>query len=104
MHLAYAHKMQSKILDELGLSTSFGIGPTRILAKMGSEENKPAGVHRTMPDEIESFFITAQLEKFPESDQKQQQDCRMGYNNSLRFLNLVRLLLQNSPQIGLHLG
>ena len=63
--LALAHKMQSKILDELGLSTSFGIGPNRILAKMGSEENKPAGVHRTMPDEIESFFHNRSVREIP---------------------------------------
>ena len=63
--LALAHKMQSKIHDELGLSTSFGIGPNRILAKMGSEENKPAGIHRTMPDEIESFFHNRSVREIP---------------------------------------
>ena len=63
--LALAHKMQSKIHDELGLSTSFGIGPNRILAKMGSEENKPAGIHRTMPDEIESFFHNRSVRDIP---------------------------------------
>ena len=63
--LALAGKMQSKILDELGLSTSFGIGPNRILAKMGSEENKPAGIHRTMPDEIESFFHNRSVREIP---------------------------------------
>ena len=63
--LALAHKMQSRILDELGLSTSFGIGPNRILAKMGSEENKPAGIHRTMPDEIESFFYNRSVREIP---------------------------------------
>ena len=47
--LAFARNLQTKIMDELGLSTSFGIGPTRILAKMGAEENKPAGIHRTLP-------------------------------------------------------
>ena len=63
--LALAHKLQSRILDELGLSTSFGIGPNRILAKMGSEENKPAGIHRTMPDEIESFFHNRSVREIP---------------------------------------
>lgn len=63
--LALAHEMQSMILDELGLSTSFGIGPNRILAKMGSEEYKPAGIHRTMPDEIESFFHNRSVREIP---------------------------------------
>ena len=32
---------------------------------MGSEENKPAGVHRTMPDEIESFFHNRSVREIP---------------------------------------
>lgn len=63
--LAFTHQIQSKIMDELGLSTSFGIGPTRILAKMGSEENKPAGIHRTLPDEIVSFFEGRSVREVP---------------------------------------
>ena len=76
--LALAHKMQSKIHDELGLSTSFGIGPNRILAKMGSEENKPAGIHRTMPDEIESFFHNRSVRDIPGIGPKLQLDLRNG--------------------------
>ena len=59
--LGFTRELQSRIMNDLGLSTSFGIGPTRILAKMGSEENKPAGIHRTLPDEISSFFICMSL-------------------------------------------
>ena len=63
--LAFARNLQTKIMDELGLSTSFGIGPTRILAKMGSEENKPAGIHRTLPDQIEDFFNGRSVREVP---------------------------------------
>ena len=63
--LAFTRELQSKIMDELKLSTSFGIGPTRILAKMGSEENKPAGIHRTLPDEITSFFNRRSVREVP---------------------------------------
>ena len=52
-------------MNELGLSTSFGIGPTRILAKMGSEENKPAGIHRTLPDQIDDFFDGRSVREVP---------------------------------------
>ena len=55
--LGIAKDLQSTIHNKLGLSTSFGIGSTRILAKMGSEENKPAGIHRTLPDGP-LFFLT----------------------------------------------
>ncbi len=63
--LALTRELQSKIMDKLGLSTSFGIGSTRILAKMGSEENKPAGIHRTLPDEILKFFDSRPVREVP---------------------------------------
>ena len=54
--LALARTMQQAIMDEVGLSASFGIGPTRILAKMSSEVRKPFGIFRVLPDEILQFF------------------------------------------------
>ena len=63
--LGIAKDLQSSIHNELGLSTSFGIGPTRILAKMGSEENKPAGIHRTLPDEAAVFFDQRPVREIP---------------------------------------
>ena len=63
--LAFAKQLQTQIMNELGLSTSFGIGSTRILAKMGSEENKPAGIHRTLPDQIEDFFDGRSVREVP---------------------------------------
>ena len=32
---------------------------------MGSEENKPGGIHRTLPDEIESFFAGRSVREVP---------------------------------------
>ena len=63
--LALARHLQNSVKEELGLSTSFGIGSTRIIAKMGSEENKPSGIHRTLPDEIESFFEDRPVREVP---------------------------------------
>ncbi len=63
--LAFAGHLQNRILEEVGLSASFGIGSTRILAKMGSEENKPGGVHRTLPDQLESFFHKRPVREIP---------------------------------------
>lgn len=42
--LALARELQQSIMDELNLSASFGIGPTRIIAKMSSEIRKPYGI------------------------------------------------------------
>jgi nucleotidyltransferase/DNA polymerase involved in DNA repair len=40
-----AKKLQQKILQEIGIPTSVGFAPTRILAKMFAEINKPLGTH-----------------------------------------------------------
>ena len=63
--LAFAGHLQNRIFEEVGLSASFGIGSTRILAKMGSEENKPGGIHRTLPDELDSFFHNRSVREIP---------------------------------------
>tara|TARA_X000001036_G_scaffold132562_4_gene125423 strand:- start:4464 stop:5585 length:1122 start_codon:yes stop_codon:yes gene_type:complete len=63
--LAMARNLQSDIENELNLSASFGIGPTRILAKMGSEERKPKGIFRIMPDEVQDFFSGRSIREVP---------------------------------------
>ena len=54
--LSLANELQKRIQDSVNLSASFGIGPTRILAKMAGEENKPKGIFRILPDGILDFF------------------------------------------------
>ena len=46
-------------------NSSFGIGPTRIIAKMSSEVNKPNGIHRVLPDEISEFFEARSVREVP---------------------------------------
>lgn len=63
--LALAKTLQQTITDDLGLTASFGIGPTRIIAKMSSEVNKPNGIFRVMPDEVSDFFRGRSLREIP---------------------------------------
>ncbi|MDP6010494.1 MAG: DNA polymerase IV [Candidatus Poseidoniaceae archaeon] len=63
--LALARELQSRILQRLGLSSSFGIGPTRIVAKMSSEENKPAGIHMVRSGEVMNFFADRPTREVP---------------------------------------
>ena len=42
--LVLAKEIQARLLDELGLPSSIGIGPTLFLAKMASDMKKPLGV------------------------------------------------------------
>tara|TARA_B100000767_G_scaffold181245_1_gene169177 strand:- start:283 stop:1404 length:1122 start_codon:yes stop_codon:yes gene_type:complete len=63
--LSLCRDLQEEILQEVGLSASFGIGSTRILAKMASEINKPKGIFRILPDEISEFFAGRDIREVP---------------------------------------
>ncbi len=51
-------KLQQLIMDDISLSASFGIGPTRVAAKMASEARKPGGVFLVPPGGLQEFFST----------------------------------------------
>lgn len=63
--LALAKHLQQQIVEEVNLTASFGIGPTRLVAKMASEVNKPNGIFRVMPDEVNAFFEGRSLRAIP---------------------------------------
>ena len=63
--LALCRELQEQIVDQVGLTASFGIGSTRILAKMASEINKPKGIFRILPDEINEFFNGRDIREVP---------------------------------------
>jgi DNA polymerase-4/DNA polymerase V len=54
--LAWARKTQQRILGTTALSVSVGIAPTKTLAKMASEERKPAGTTVIRKQDIERFL------------------------------------------------
>jgi nucleotidyltransferase/DNA polymerase involved in DNA repair len=63
--LALCRELQEEIIQQVGLTASFGIGSTRILAKMASEVNKPKGIFRILPDEISEFFAGRDIREVP---------------------------------------
>lgn len=63
--MALARRLQRKIQERVGLTASFGIASTRIVAKMSSEINKPNGIHRVLPDEISEFFEQRSVREVP---------------------------------------
>ena len=95
--LALARVLQQNIMDELNLSASFGIGPTRIIAKMSSEIRKPYGIFRVLPDEVQDFFTGRSLREIPGIGPKRAtQLAEWGYStadevNKLGELTLARL-------------
>lgn len=63
--LALCERLQRDIVTSTGLTASFGLGPTRLLAKMSSEENKPEGVFRLLPGDAAEFFQGRSLREIP---------------------------------------
>lgn len=92
--LALAKSLQQEIQASLNLTASFGIGPTRIVAKMSSEVNKPNGVFRVMPDEVGPFFEGRSLRDIPGIGPKRAtQLAEWGYANADELRELGELSL-----------
>ncbi|MGB5563940.1 MAG: DNA polymerase IV [Sedimenticolaceae bacterium] len=49
-------EIKRRILDVTGLRVSVGIGPNRLIAKLGSEHRKPDGLMVVYPDEVLDFL------------------------------------------------
>ncbi len=95
--LALAMNLQQKIKEVVNLTASFGIAPTRLVAKMASEVNKPNGIFRVMPDEVQAFFEGRSLRDLPGIGPKRAtQLAEWGYTTAdelyaLGELSLARL-------------
>ncbi|MEA3292847.1 MAG: DNA polymerase IV [Pseudomonadota bacterium] len=53
---AIGREIKRRILAGTGLSVSVGIGPNRLIAKLGSEHRKPDGLTVVQPDEVLDFL------------------------------------------------
>ena len=62
---ALCRSLQQSIQDDISLSASFGIGPTRISAKMASEARKPGGVFLVPPGGLREFFSVHECRAVP---------------------------------------
>lgn len=62
--------LKRQIKKDLGLSSTIGIAPSRTLAKMVSNEIKPAGVRLLTADQVQSFLESKQLSEIPGVGQK----------------------------------
>jgi len=91
---ALCRELQKTIEDQLGLTASFGIAPTRILAKMSSEINKPNGIFRMLPDETHEFFVERSLREVPGIGPKRAtQLAEWGFNTVDEAYELGELAL-----------
>ncbi|MBT8429135.1 MAG: DNA polymerase IV [Gammaproteobacteria bacterium] len=53
---AIGREIKHRILDGTGLTVSVGIGPNRLIAKLGSEHRKPDGLTVIYPDQVLDFL------------------------------------------------
>lgn len=58
-----ARKIQKRIVDELRLTASVGVGPNKFIAKLASDYRKPRGITVVLPTEVESFLADMPVEK-----------------------------------------
>lgn len=60
-----AVRLQKEIWTSLSLSTSIGIGPSRVVAKVASEYKKPMGLTIITEDNLKEFFSDLPIRKIP---------------------------------------
>jgi len=58
-------KLQQEVLNKLSLSTSIGIAPGKVAAKIASDFNKPFGLTILTPENIKPFFKSLPIRKIP---------------------------------------
>ena len=58
-----ARELRARILKETGLTSSAGIAPNKMLAKIASEWRKPNGQFAILPDDVEEFMRTLPVRK-----------------------------------------
>ncbi len=60
-----AEEIRKRTREQVGIAVSIGIGPSRLVAKMASEDAKPDGVFEVQPDEVETFMFSKPVRALP---------------------------------------
>jgi len=60
-----AKEIQNEILDKIGITISIGIAPTKSIAKIASDENKPNGITIVKPESIYEFLKDMDITRIP---------------------------------------
>ncbi len=62
-YVEIAAQIKKEINDELGVSVSIGLAPTKVLAKIASNWVKPNGLTEILPENIASFLVKVPVKK-----------------------------------------
>ncbi len=77
---ALALEIQKEIYHKVGITLSIGCAPTKSIAKIASDQNKPNGITVIKPDEIHSFLYNMDITRIPGIGKKTKK-----YYNKLGF-------------------
>ncbi|MCB1801109.1 MAG: DNA polymerase IV [Gammaproteobacteria bacterium] len=92
-------EIRRRVFDGTGLTASVGIGPNRLIAKLGSEHRKPDGLTVIAPHEVADFLAPLPISKLRGlGGQTQKLFARLGIE-TVRQLRTIPL-----PYLEQHLG
>lgn len=57
-----AEEIQNEVREEFGITCSVGIGPNKLVAKIASDREKPEGLTTVLPEEVDEFMQSLELE------------------------------------------
>ena len=60
-----AKEIQSRVLDDVGITLSIGCAPTKSIAKIASDYKKPNGITIVKPEEIKEFLSPMDITRIP---------------------------------------
>ncbi len=60
-----ASAIRARIADEVGITASAGIAPSKFLAKVASDWNKPDGQFLIRPQDVDAFVAQLEVKKIP---------------------------------------
>jgi DNA polymerase-4 len=93
------HEIKQRIHTETGLTASVGIGPNRLIAKLGSEYHKPDGLTVVSPEQVLDFLAPMPVSNLRGlGHQTQKIFSRLGIRTVAQLRAVPR------PQLEQHLG
>lgn len=68
-------ELKKEILEKEKLTSTVGIGPNKLVAKMATGKAKPDGFLMVKPNQVKKFLEPLGIKDYQESDQKQLRSC-----------------------------
>ena len=91
-----AEKLKKEILEKEKLTSTIGIGPNKLIAKIASEKGKPNGLLIIKPNQIKKFLELLDIEDLPGIGPKTAEKLRaIGINKIKELKKLSKIKLKN---------